>query len=848
MSGADWIPQGRREARPPRRRPLGERLRGVPLASGGYVLAMAVLAAAAAWPIYQTPYFFVTAVGAAVLGVALAGVSLLRGWSWLTTLLVAVGAFLLFGVPLAVPSGLGSVPELLRGLGELLGRTVFGWKELVTIALPVGSYQALLVPFFAVMLGTIVLALSFVWRSTRLDVLAVPVMLAAIAFGILFGSSLMSPAWSIGGLTLPAPRETVIGALGFLFSLGFLARRAGRARAAAQARGTAQTRGAEPAATARSRAGSARRASRIALTAAVLVTAVAVAVPVAAVPLRVDQREVLRTSIEPELALREFVSPLSAYRGFLSDERFDTELLRVAASGEPTDRLRLAVMSYYDGEVYRVVDPARGVAERSTAFARTPGAVMGAAAESTLDVTVGEYSDVWMPLAGQLARVDFHGNRKQALTDGFFYNEQTEAGVQLNQLRPGDGYTVRASAAADAEPGALAAAQKPRGRAGFVDDSMLPESLGKWVAAQGLGSSDGAALSELITRLRERGYLSHALTAGGPDGHKWQQELGGSGFAPSLAGHSVGRIDMLFSALLDKQNTTSSSDNADLVAAVGDDEQFAVAAALLAESLGFPARVVLGFRLDAEGVGAPAASGMPACADGVCSGRNLSAWIEVQDDGGGWIAVDVTPQHENPLAPSEEQTRDPQNTTEVISEGATEVTPPDAEPAGGGDSPEESAEEDADLGWLFAALRIAGLVLLVALLLCAPVIAMTIAKALRRRARRTAADPTESIAGGWDDYVDTAVDLGLPAPGSRTRTELAARYDSPNGHMIAVLADEAVFGPLAPGRAESEAYWATVDAERELLSREFNRRQRLRACVSLRSFGRGIRTKKGPHG
>ncbi|SDS15014.1 DUF3488 and transglutaminase-like domain-containing protein [Microterricola viridarii] len=828
-------------ARPPRRPSLGERLRGVPLASGAaYVLAMAVLAAAAAWPIYQTPYFFITAAGAAALGVGIAGLSLVQGWSWFTTLLATLGAYLVFGVPLAVPSSLGLGPELLRGLGELLMRSVFGWKELVTISLPVGSYQALLVPFFAVMLGTIVLSLSFVWRSRRLDLLAVPLMLAAVAFGILFGSSLMSPAWSVAGLTLPAPRETVIGAAAFLLSLGFLTGRARRARRAAQMHRVASGAGK------RSFAGSARRASRSALTIGVLVAAIAIAVPVAAVPLRVDQRDVLRTSIEPELALREFVSPLSTYRGFLSDDRLNTELLRVTASGASAERLRVAVLSYYDGEVFRVVDPARGIGERSTAFARTPGLAVGATAASTLEVGIAEYSEVWMPLAGQLSRVDFHGKRKQALTDGFFYNEQTAAGVQLNQLRPGDSFTLRTNAPA-AQPGDLAAAQKPRDRSERVEETLFPESLDKWVAAQGLGSTDGAALQELITRLRERGYLSHALTSAGPAGYAWQQERGNIGFAPSLAGHSVGRIDMLFSSLLDKQNTTSSTDNADLVAAVGDDEQFAVAAALIAESLGFPARVVLGFHLD-DGTAGASASGMPACAAGSCSGRNLSAWIEVQEAGGGWIPVDVTPQYENPISPRDEQTRDPQNTTEVISDGATEVTPPEADPAGGGETPDEPAEESADLAWLLTALRIVGLVLLGLLVVGAPLVAATAAKALRRRARRTAAGTTERIAGGWDDYVDTAVDLGLPAPGSDTRTELAARYDSPNGHMIAVLADEAVFGPVAPGPAESDAYWAAVDAERALLTQEFTRWQRMRARLSLRSFGRGVRAKKARNG
>ncbi|HEY9423259.1 MAG TPA: hypothetical protein VIP54_00565, partial [Microterricola sp.] len=228
MNGRAPVAGGRPGARQEGRRtavkkPLRTRLREAPLLAGAtYVLVMALLATWAAWPIYQNPYFFITATGAIVVGAGVAILGLIGGWSWFSTLLAALGAYLLFGVPLAVPSAFGSVSDAFGGLLELLARSVFGWKELVTISLPVGSYQALLVPFFAVLFSSVVLSLSLSWRAKRVDVLAVPVMMLAIGFGILFGSSLMSPAVSLGGLTIPAPRETAIGLLGFLASLGFL--------------------------------------------------------------------------------------------------------------------------------------------------------------------------------------------------------------------------------------------------------------------------------------------------------------------------------------------------------------------------------------------------------------------------------------------------------------------------------------------------------------------------------------------------------------------------------------------------------------------------------------------------
>ncbi|MGO7983353.1 hypothetical protein ACC691_36490, partial [Rhizobium johnstonii] len=138
----------------------------------------------------------------------------------------------------------------------------------------------------------------------------------------------------------------------------------------------------------------------------------------------------------------------------------------------------------------------------------------------------------------------------------------------------------------------------------------------------------------------------------------------------------------------------------------------------------------------------------------------------------------------------------------------------------------------------FAIVRIGGLVLLVALLLASPAIVVLAAKASRRRSRRRAADATASIAGAWEDYVDTAVDLGLPSPGARTRTEVAREYASPNGHTLALLADAAVFGDVEPASHHSDEFWVMTDAERALLTAEFSRWQRIRGAVSIRSFAR----------
>jgi hypothetical protein len=126
-----------------------------------------------------------------------------------------------------------------------------------------------------------------------------------------------------------------------------------------------------------------------------------------------------------------------------------------------------------------------------------------------------------------------------------------------------------------------------------------------------------------------------------------------------------------------------------------------------------------------------------------------------------------------------------------------------------------------------------GIGLLIALVIATPFLTVLIAKAKRRRDRRRAPEPATRIAGGWDEYLDAAVDHGLPAPEILTRTELAATFRTTRGSvdgsgvLLADLADAAVFGPVPPN-----------DVERALLAGATTRRARVRAALSLRSFRR----------
>jgi hypothetical protein len=545
---------------------------------------------------------------------------------------------------------------------------------------------------------------------------------------------------------------------------------------------------------------------------------------------------VLRSSIDPAIELREYVSPLSQYRSSFSAERYDEELFTVTPSADaPESRVRLAVLSHYDGEVFRVVDPQSGASDQDTAFARVPHSPGSSSGSRATVFAISGYQGVWLPGADALTSIRFAGERAAALRDGFFYNAGTASGIQLNALETGDRYTIVSSRETDATD--LAGLARPAAASRLdasqlIDESLIPASLADWVTAQEV-SSDGAGLAELVIRLRERGYLSHALTA--PAADSWTADLGEYQFSPSLSGHSVARIDALFTALLDKQNNTAAAENSQLVAAVGDDEQFAVAIALLAQHLGFESRVVLGFSLAAAG----ATAGAPgACADGVCSGQNLAAWVEVAGADDSWITVDATPQFQNPLSPIDDATRDPQYNSEVLPEGATEQRAPEANPTSGQDQQEEEPVIGRDLDWLFAALKIGGISLAALLVVGTPFLVILGAKFKRRRDRARAHDVSARFAGGWDEYVDAAVDRGLADQGSMTRVEIAQHYQSVGGGVLAALADRAVFGEVPPVTGDSDAFWKLVTAERAGLAASGTRRDRWRAALSLRSFSR----------
>jgi hypothetical protein len=99
----------------------------------------------------------------------------------------------------------------------------------------------------------------------------------------------------------------------------------------------------------------------------------------------------------------------------------------------------------------------------------------------------------------------------------------------------------------------------------------------------------------------------------------------------------------------------------------------------------------------------------------------------------------------------------------------------------------------------------------------------------------------DRISGGWDQIVDRATDLGYRAARRRTRTETASDVDEHFGGATVVLArraDARVFGPEDIDEAETERFWADVDAAMLGLSAGQKRWRRWVANLSIGSLRR----------
>ncbi|MDR0285633.1 MAG: DUF3488 and transglutaminase-like domain-containing protein [Propionibacteriaceae bacterium] len=507
-------------------------------------------------------------------------------------------------------------------------------------------------------------------------------------------------------------------------------------------------------------------------------------------------RQVIRRYTVPPLDTHAYASPLISFRDLVDAKAEDTLF---TVEGWNTDyRLRLAVMDTFDGMVYNV-----GEASGASRYDRT-GPELGAAAaagsgtDATVTVTVKDYTGVWVPTLSVMATAAFAGARSDALTENLYYNPASDALIDTSGLGSGVVLTLTARVPDTRPTYDTPVAQRDIPKPAWVPDAVS-SLASKWA---GTDKSALKRIDGIIQTLQTTGYFSHGLES---------EE-------PSKPGHSSFRI----AELLDKPERM-----------IGDDEQYAVAAALMLLDAGLPARVVMGFHTDAE-------SQVSGTTWDV-RGSDVHAWVEVPFDGVGWVAFDPTPD-KNQEPKQQEQQSKAKPKPQVLQ------PPPPANEAGNDtlqSAPDprtddnKDKEKDTPVDWariILIAAAIGGS----ALLLIGPWIVLLLIKTIRTARRRKTPDPARRIALGWQEVLDHAADLGLAVPPAATRLQASQALARARGvtglDALARWADQSVFAPVAPAAAEAQTFWSGVKPAAKSLARTATRRRRLAARFSWNSL------------
>jgi hypothetical protein len=658
---------------------------------------------------------------------------------------VSVLAFLLFGGVIS-QTGTVSLP-VLRTVANV---AVSGWTQLLTTARPVGRTAGLLVlPYLLGLFSGV--AGHALARRTTFAVLPAAAPAVVVALSILFGAA--------------QPTAAILQGAGFAACVLAWA-------SARQQRGAAV----------RTTLGRQRPWQRIGAAAGVLAVAGAGAAVIGPHLPGANAHQRIVLYIEPPFDVSAYPSPLAGFRDYTKDvpaglSVYGKELL--ATTGLPAgSRVRIAAMDAYDGLSWGVANSAAstGAGSSFTGFQRVgallPGAIPGPTRTATITIQPA-YDQPWLPDLADTTGFTFAGANGSQAAAALRFNVATTTGIIPDGVSAGLRYTVSAAAVAAPAASGLAAAS-PEGTP--EESVVIPAAVQAFAQAHSdTATTPMGKVVALATYLRDNGSYSN----------------GGGAQSVIAAGHGSGRLT---SFLEGKQ-------------IVGDDEQYAATMALLANSVGVPARVSLDGTVEANGT---------------VYGRDVRADVELDTAEYGWATLPAS---------QFTGTRNPQLQTQKVTPPPqpVRVVPPrrsDAAPVAAANSssavsrtaPPPSGSGLAIPAIVLILLKYAGTPLLAVAAAGAALIAL---KAARRRRRRSAGPPSARVAGAWRELVDLGRDLGISAARAGaavpTRREFAAHAEEhglPEARAVAVAADAAVFGPADPDDAAVAGIWQLVTAAR----------------------------------
>lgn len=254
----------------------------------------------------------------------------------------------------------------------------------------------------------------------------------------------------------------------------------------------------------------------------------------------------------------------------------------------------------------------------------------------------------------------------------------------------------------------------------------------------------------------------------------------------------------------------------------GTAEQFAAAFTVIARMWGFPARVAVGYRLQAYENGAFQVTTADA-----------HAWSEVHFAGYGWVHYDPT-------------SADTATTPNPPSE-APRVVPPQPAPQTSAPVPAPSAQAQPSDAAGHQAFRwnnvVNGTFLLVPSVILLVLLAgglVVIGKARRRRRRRRDPDHAARVLGAWHELLDRLTERGVSPPVSLTFREVAQHVRGSLGDAanpiaaVAELATTAIYAPEHLGEPEAGHAWELVERLNAELYPRRRSATRLRAALDPR--------------
>jgi transglutaminase-like putative cysteine protease len=431
-------------------------------------------------------------------------------------------------------------------------------------------------------------------------------------------------------------------------------------------------------------------------------------------------------------------SPLNRISGWALDP--EQPLLEFRSASTGAMRLRLAVLSDYDGVTWKV----GGVYRNAGRVLPAPDLPAGAGVtETQQEITITGLTGRLLPavptpttITGARVAYDAASGtliRPESLTAGLHYTATSQVpNPDLNRLPvadvpSGDGVSRFLAFGAD-----------------------VPDQVEK--LAEHLAEGNGAPYDRAVaieTFLAE--HYRHVADA--PSGHAY----------PNLRHFLFGRRD------IGGQKGTS--------------EQFAAAYAVLARLTGLPSRVVVGFTTPAGG--------------GPVTAGDALAWPEVYFDGLGWVAFDPMPKNDE-VRPVEEDFTPP---TPSPPPSQSEPPPPTADDSASAAPVIAAPPVRGGPSAVIVASGTSGGVLL---LIAGAAGAVAGVRGARRRRRLAEGSPGQRIAGAWLEFTDALRLAGRAVPAHLSATEAvrhAAVLPAPRPGLLrrAVPPPADVDGPPLPG-------------------------------------------------